>query len=243
MSRNGGRPLRIAHAYGNRRDKIEAAASADIDFMEADLWYRAGEVWVRHERRLGFLPLLYDRWPLGVDSVGPWALTIFPRHYVRLDINPLRLTELLERTQGRRGLLLDLKGSYGGDGARAYAQTLARILAQARPATGGVIVCGQFEVLDRVREAAPHLDVRYSIEKQRHWQAFLRRLEAHGPVRGVCMAREFLSDEIVELLEERRLQVFCWTVDDPAEARRLLALGVDGIISNNIPLLEHLGGD
>jgi glycerophosphoryl diester phosphodiesterase len=242
MSRNGGRPLRIAHAFGNRRDKIEAAASAEIDFMEADLWYRAGEVWVRHERRLGFLPLLYDRWPPGVDSVGPWALTVFPRHYVRLDINPLRLTELLERTQGRRGLLLDLKGSYGGQGARTYAQTLARILAQSRRQEQ-VIVCGQIEVLDQVREAAPHLDVRYSIEKQRHWQAFLRRLEADRPVRGVCMAREFLSDEIVELLKGRGLQVFCWTVDDAAEARRLLALGVDGIISNNIPLLEHLGSE
>ncbi len=242
MSRNDGRSLRIAHAYGNRRDKIEAAASAQIDFMEADLWYRAGQVWVRHERRLGCLPLLYDRWPPGVDSVGPWALTVLPRHYVRLDINPLRLTELLERTQGRCGLLLDLKGSYGGDGARAYAQTLARILAQAQRQEQ-VIVCGQIAVLDEVREAAPHLDVRYSIEKQRHWQAFLQRLEADRPVRGVCMAREFLSDEIVELLKERGLQVFCWTVDDAAEARRLLALGVDGIISNNIPLLERLGNE
>ncbi|TET97597.1 MAG: glycerophosphodiester phosphodiesterase [Dehalococcoidia bacterium] len=243
MSRNGGRPIRIAHAYGNRRDKIEAAASAEIDFLEADLWYRASQVWVRHERRLGCLPILFDRRPQGVDSVGPWALTVFPRHYVRLDINPLRLAELLERTQGRCGLLLDLKGSYGGDGARAYAQTLARILAQAQPATGGVIVCGGTEVLDRVREAAPHLDVRYSIEKQRHWQDFLRRLEADGPIRGVSMAREFLSDEIVEFLEGRGLQVFCWTVDDAAEARRLLALGVDGIISNNIPLLEQLGSE
>ena len=98
-------------------------------------------------------------------------------------------------------------------------------------------------MLDRVREAAPDLDVRYSIEKQRHWDGFLRRLEADGPIRGVCMAREFLSDKIVELLEERGLQVFCWTVDDAAEARRLLALGVDGIISNNIPLLEQLGSE
>lgn len=242
MNRNGEPPIRIAHAYGNRRDRIEAAATADIDFLEADLWYRAGEVWVRHERRLGFLPLLCDRRPQGVDSVGPWALTVLPRHYVRLDVNPLRLTELLERTQGRCGLLLDLKGSYGGDGARAYAQTLARILVQPQ-GQKEVIVCGQIEVLDQVREAAPHLDVRYSIEKHRHWQALLRRLEAGGHLRGVCMAREFLTDEIVAFLEEKRLQVFCWTVDEPAEARRLLALGIDGIISNNIPLLEQLGSD
>jgi len=242
MNRNGGRPIRIAHAYGNRRDKIEAAANADIDFMEADLWYRGGEVWVRHERRLGCLPLLFDRRPQGVDSIGPWAVTVFPsRYYVRLDVNPLRLTELLERTQGRCGLLLDIKGSYAGEGARAYAETLGRNLAQARPATGGVIVCGGAEVLDRVREAAPDLDVRYSIEKQRHWENFTRRLEADSHLRGVCMSREFLNDEIIRFLGDKGLRAFCWTVDDPAEARRLLALGVDGIISNNIPLLEELG--
>jgi glycerophosphoryl diester phosphodiesterase len=239
MNRKGEPPLRIAHAYGNRRDRIEAAATADIDFLEADLWYRAGELWVRHERRLGFLPLLCDRRPQGVDSVGPCALTVFPRYYVRLDVNPLRLRELLERTQGRRGLLLDLKGGYRGDGARAYAQTLARILLQVQ-GQQQVMVCGQIEVLDRVRQAAPHLDVRYSIEKRRHWQALLRRLDAGGHLRGVCMSREFLNDEIIRFLEDKGLKVFCWTVDDPAEARRLLALGVDGIISNSIPLLEHL---
>jgi hypothetical protein len=241
MNRNGGRPIRIAHAYGNRRDKIEAAADADIDFMEADLWYRGGEVWVRHERRLGSLPLLFDRRPQGVDSVGPWALTVFFGYYVRLDIGPLRLGELLERTRGRCGLLLDIKGGYAGEGARAYAQALARNLAQAEPTTGGIIVCGGAEVLDRLREEAPHLDVRHSIEKQWHWDGFTRRLVADSRLRGVCMAREFVNDEIVRFLEDKGLRVFCWTVDDPAEARRLLALGVDGIISNSIPLLEQLG--
>ncbi len=241
MTRDGGRPIRVAHAYGNRRDKIEAAADAGIDFMEADLWYRGGAVGVRHERRLGSLPLLFNRRPQGVDSVGPWALTVFSGYYVRLDINPLRLAELLERTQGRCGLLLDIKGSFAGEGARAYAQALARNLAQAEPASGGIIVCGGAEVLDRLREEAPHLDVRHTIEKQRHWDGFLRRLEADSRLRGVCMAREFLNDEIVRFLGDKGLRVFCWTVDDPAEARRLLALGVDGIISNSIPLLEQLG--
>jgi len=243
MSRDGGRPTRIAHAYGNRRDKIETAADADIDFMEADLWYRAGEVWVRHERRPGCLPLLFDRRPQGIDSIGPWALTIFARYYVRLDVDPLRLTELLERTQGRCGLLLDIKGGYAGEGARSYAQALVRNLARPRPATARVIVCGEMEVLDQVRQAAPDLDVRYSIEKRRHWENFLRRLETDRRLRGVCMARDFLNDEILRFLADKGLQVFCWTIDDAAEARRLLALGVDGIISNSIPLLEQLGSD
>jgi glycerophosphoryl diester phosphodiesterase len=240
MNHESGRPIRIAHAYGNRRDKIEAAADADIDFMEADLWYRGGEVWIRHERRLGCLPLLFDGKPKGVDSIGTWALTVFPGYYARLDVDPLRLGELLERTQGRCGLLLDIKGSYGGEGARAYAQALARAVAGARREKS-VIVCGGAEVLDEVREAAPDLDVRHSIEKHWHWEGFLRRLKADSGLRGVCMAREFLNDEIMQFLKDKELRVFCWTIDDPTEARRLVAMGVDGITSNNIHLLERLG--
>jgi glycerophosphoryl diester phosphodiesterase len=240
MSRDG-RPVRIAHAYGNRRDKIEAAANADIDFMEADVWGRAGELWVRHERRLGLLPLLADRRPQGVDSIGPWALPLLLGYYLRPDIDPLRLSELLARTQGRRGLLLDAKRGCGGASPRAYARMLARCLAQTQPPSGEIIVCGRTEVLDRVREAAPHLDVRYSIEKPQHWEDFKRHLEADSSLRGVCMARKFLNDEIIRFLKDNRLEVFCWTVDDPAEANRLLALGVDGIISNSIPLLEEFG--
>ena len=239
MIRSGGRTVRIAHAYGNRRDRIEAAAAASVDFIEADIWYRAGDIWVRHERRMPFLPLLLDRRPRGMHNVGPWTLPVLPNYYARLDIDPPRLTELLERTRGRRGLLLDVKGDPAEEGARAYARSLARSLAEAR-CEGSVIVCGQTDVLDTIREVAPHLDVRYSIEKQWQWEKLPRRLDARPGLRGVCMNRKFLSDTVARTLEEAGLQVFCWTVDDPAEATRLLALGVDGIISNSLPLLEQL---
>ena len=241
MHAKGGRPLRIAHAYGNRRDKIEAATTADIDFIEADIWYRAGELWVRHERRPGFLPLLFDRMQQGVNRVGPWALRVFPRHYIRLDVNPLTLTDLLERTRGTRRLLLDLKGDHPAASARAYAEALAGALSDAR-CEESVIVCGQTDVLDDVRKAAPHLDVRHSIERQQQWDRFLHRLEADPVLPGVCLHRVLLSDERARLLREAGLQVFCWTVDDPAEATELIAKGADGIISNSLPLLEHLGG-
>lgn len=239
MNRGGGRTVRIAHAYGNRRYGIEAAAAAGVDFIEADIWYRTGDIWVRHERRMPFLPLLFDRRPHGVNNVGPWALPVFPKYYARLDIDPLTLTELLERTRGRCELLLDVKGDPAGEDARAYAQTLARSLAETQ-CEESVIVCGQTDVLDTVRQVAPHLDVRFSIEKQWQWEKLPRRLDARPGLRGVCMNRKFLSDAVARSLDQAGLKVFCWTVDDPAEARRLLQLGADGIISNSLPLLEQL---
>jgi glycerophosphoryl diester phosphodiesterase len=239
MNRGGGRPLRIAHAFGNRRDRIESAIAADVDFIEADLWYRAGDIWVRHERRLGFLPLLYDRKPPGIKSFGPWALTVFPNYYIRLDVRPLRLAELLKATRDRRRLLLDLKDHLSPDRARAYGEALLGALREAGCAESS-IVCGQTDALDGVRQVAPDLDVRYSIERQQQWDAFLRRLDADPALRGVCLHHEFLTDPVARLLEERGLEVFCWTVDEREKARRLVALGVDGIISNDLTLLAGL---
>jgi glycerophosphoryl diester phosphodiesterase len=240
MNRGGGRRLRVAHAFGNRRDKIEAAIAADVDLIEADLWYRAGDIWVRHERRLGFLPLLYDRKSRGMNSFGPWSLTVFPNHYIRLDVRPLRLAELLEATRGKRRLLLDLKDDHSPEKARAYAGALSRVLREAGCVESS-IVCGQTDVLDSVREVAPELDVRYSIERQRQWEAFLGRLDVDAALRGVCLHHEFLTDPVARLLEQRSLEVFCWTVDEREEARRLVALGVEGIISNDLTLLAQLG--
>ncbi len=241
MNRNDHRPVRVAHAFGNRRSKIEETADADIDFIEVDLWFRANDVWARHERRLGPIPLLFDRRPRGVESVGPCAITIFPNYYARLDVRPLRLVEVLERTQGRCGVLLDIKGSEIHQRARAYARTLAAIVDPFRGER--LIVCGQSHpVLHELREVAPHLDVRPSIEKDQQWQSLQRLLKADGGIRGVCMHRNFLDDHIAGFLEDNELEVFCWTVDDADEARSLVGRGVDGIISNNLSLLKDLSG-
>jgi len=44
----------------------------------------------------------------------------------------------------------------------------------------------------------------------------------------------------VRYIEEQGVDIFCWTVDDLSEARRLLAAGADGIISNDLELLDEL---
>ena len=240
---NSGRPLvRIAHAYGNSRASLRRALATPIDMIEADIWFRVSEVWVRHERRLGPLPLLADHWGPASHSAGPYAVTVWPGYYIRPDVHPLTLGELLDTAVGQRRLLLDVKGSNEG----AENDTFAAAVVQQVSKHGSqkkVVVCGQnWTMLNRLREWAPWLEVRYSIERPWQWEKFLDMATSDDTVHQICMDHQLLNEEKARFLAEKGVDVYCWTVDDPVEAKRLVAAGVDGIISNNLALLGSLGG-
>ncbi len=232
-------PVLIAHAYGNRRDELQQALAAPIDMIEADVWYRGGKLWVRHERRLGPLPLLMDS-RMRAHPPGPLAIPIWPRYFMRPDVNPLSLPELLESARGRRVLLLDVKGSYDAAGDTAFAAALSRQVAQ-QAMQEQVAVCGQnWLVLNRLRQVAPHLHVHYSIERPDQWQEFLGMIDRDKGAHRICIEHRFVSEDKALLLEGKGIDVYCWTVDNRTEAERLLAAGVDGIISNDLALLASL---
>ena len=231
-------PIRIAHGYGNRRRLLEQALARPVDYVEADIWYRAGRVWVRHEQRLGIFPILYDQRG-SQPSIGPYAVSLGP-WYVRLDSHPFSLEELLARVKGRCGVLLDVKGLYRPADQRAFAVTLARLLAE-HSMEQQARTCGQnWAVLQEVRQVAPHLTTHFSIETPQQWGTFVRQFGAGDPVDGVCLQRSLIDEEKTRWLTERGIQTFSWTVDQDEEARRLLALGIAGIISNNLALLGQL---
>ncbi len=237
MSRQA--PLRIAHGYGNRRHLLEEALAGPVDYIEADIWYRAGRLWVRHERRLGFLPVLCDRRGDQPRPLGPFAVGLGP-WYLRLDLHPISLEELLVRAKGHRRLLLDVKGHYPPAERRAFATTLAGLLAE-HGMEGQSRICGQnWAVIQEVQQVAPHLAVHFSIATPQQWQAFLRHLEASNTGSVVGLHRSLIDEEKTRWLNQRHIHIFSWTVDQEGEARRLLALGVVGIISNNLALLGRL---
>jgi Glycerophosphoryl diester phosphodiesterase len=230
------RVVRIAHAYGNSRPSLARALAADCDMIEADIWYRGGDIFVHHERRLGSLPILYDR-DLRGHALGPFAFHI-GRYFVRPDIRTLRLDELLSTVAGRKRLLLDVKGHYDTPTLDGYVETLVRQI-RASHAESWVAICGQtYSILHPLRETAPAIEVRYSIEQPYQWERFLSLLD--GGARQVCMAYGFLDPGKARLMEERGVDVYCWTVDDWDAARRLVSEGVDGIISNDLGLLAQL---
>lgn len=57
---------------------------------------------------------------------------------------------------------------------------------------------------------------------------------------ALCIDWEFVTPDVVDAAHRAGLHVLVWTVDDEADARHCLALGVDGITSNDTRLLRRL---
>ena len=56
---------------------------------------------------------------------------------------------------------------------------------------------------------------------------------------GVNLKHSIIDNEIVDLANSLNLEVLTWTVDDPAEAKRLTDLGVTGITTNRPKWLKE----
>lgn len=231
--------VRIGHAYGNTRHSIDLARDAGVDSIEADLWYKAGNIYVRHDRRLSPLPLLADRKMRG-HPLPPYSIRLIKGYYVRPEINPLKLPELLERTQAGPKLLLDVKGVDDDAYARRFAKLLATQI-RAASAVDRIEVCGQlWPVLTHLGAEAPEIHRRFSIERSQQWSAFVQMTKRQGKAHDVCIEHRFLSDEKLTILKKHGASVYTWTVDQPHAAHALIERGVDGIISNNLQLLSSV---
>jgi glycerophosphoryl diester phosphodiesterase len=232
------RVVRIAHAYGNSRERLAEALAADCDMIEVDMWYRRGNIRIHHEHKIRWLPLLIDR-VMQTHKPGKYAVRI-GNYFIRPDIGTLTLGQLLKSTAGKKRLLLDVKGHYADPHLTRYVDRLIGLIRK-HNAEGWTAICGQtYTVLHLIREKAPDLEVRYSIERPYQWERFQRLLEQG--VRRVCMAYGFIDDEKALLMEEKGVDLYCWTVDDWNAARHLVSEGVDGIISNDLKLLAELHG-
>ncbi len=239
MASTSNGPVRIAHGFGNGRRRLLRALIGPVDLVETDVRFQDGKMVVRHERKLGPLPVLVDEKAcLHIKSDHRCRLHLW-RWYIALEGNPLALQEVLAKAKDKRGLLLDLKGEYG-DREEALAQALAEMLE--RMGMGEqVTICGQnWSLLGHLRAAAPHLKVHYSIGSADQLEAFQAMLE-HDPVRGICLNQSLIEAPLIERLKSLGMTIYTWTVDDLWRAHELLELGVDGIISNSLETLGLLG--
>jgi glycerophosphoryl diester phosphodiesterase len=157
------------------------------------------------------------------------------------------LGEVLDLARGRCGLNLELKiggdGAHHGRGRRLAPETadLARAVARtlARSAFGELLVVSSFSraALTAARAAMPR--VRLGLLASRTSRGLsaahgLLALWSFHPHRRLCTPRRIV------IARRLGLRVLVWPVNDVAGMRRLAAMGVDGIMTDD-PALARAG--
>jgi glycerophosphoryl diester phosphodiesterase len=217
-------PLAIAHRAGNSLAGLRMANELGVDVIECDVRRGRGreQLEVRHLKSAGPLPFLWDRWELVPASA--------PR---------LGLHEVLAAQERGTRFMLDLKGGRRSD----MAGTLARLLHRGAEQQE-VLACGrQWAVIDALADL-PYVR-RILSARNRVELARLRRRLAH-PQRGalaeygVSVHRSLLHRAVVAELHRSVEVVMTWPVNDMVALDAVLALGVTGVISDEVDVLAAL---
>ena len=200
--------LHIAHRAGNLLDAVAPAVALGADLVELDVHLRRGRLEVRHAKSLGPVPWLWEPWYL----VREQRLLL---HAVRRAL-PAGVVPML-----------DLKG---------WQPWLGRLVREAMEGAPEYVVCSRnWLMLDAFRDRAG-VRVVHSVRTASE----LARLEARLAQRttwGVSVHRELLTRQRVSWLRQRAEVVMTWPVDTVETYDAVVALGANGVISNDLSVL------
>jgi glycerophosphoryl diester phosphodiesterase len=196
-------PFVVAHRAGNDLAHLKEAESLGIRLIEADVRLWRGRLEVRHLKTVGALPIFWDRWKLA----SPFAAR-------------LQLGELLDAVRPETELLLDLKG---------VSSRLSRLVLDALPEDRDVTVCARSWRLLEPFAAKPRVRRVHSVGSARQLRRLLQRFEH---VDGVSIHERLLDPATVATLRSRASVLMSWPVNTVERARELVALGIDGLISD-----------
>ncbi len=196
--------------------QLRAAEQLGVALVEADVRLFRGRLEVRHLKTLGRIPVLWDRWELA----NPFA----PR---------LQLEELLAETGPRTELMLDLKGR----NPRLATEVADRL----RPTLGRrrVTVCARAWPLLEPFETLPGVRTVHSVGTARQLHALLR-IGRHRRLQGISIHERLLDAATVAELRGVADLVLTWPANAAGRALELIAMGVDGLITDRLDLAREL---
>lgn len=148
------------------------------------------------------------------------------------------LDEVFELVRGKLTVNVEIKGqSVRPDGTEhAVLESIRR-----HGMTDRVIVSSFNPLrLRRVRSEAPELKIalifspRNSMCLRKAWFAHVLKVDGLHPYHSM------IDDRFVDRAHQVDRWVYAWTVDDPATMRKLIRIGVDGIVTNDPGLLKEV---
>lgn len=210
------RPLMIAHRAGNDLEAAKVAASLGADLIEADVWRSNGRLVLRHSMGIGKFQLPDDF----LDSLS----------------DVIVLEDLLDILPSTTGLFLDLKGH----DLELPEQLISTI--EARSPGRQIIVCGRtWAQIDSVVND-PNVVAFYSVANANELANVWTKL-AQMDYPAISIHVYYLQPALIQELKEVNATIFTWPIETLAMARRYSQLEVDGLISDNLELINDIVGE
>lgn len=152
-----------------------------------------------------------------------------------------KLSDVLSDFGGKRAIIIEVKCKEGFCKPKRLAKALVALLGEKGMEDNVLIASFNSLLLYEVRKLNPSImrGQIYSDFKRDDLESYKRFLSKNLLLNrfskpDALMVKHVLVDEgYVERMHGRGYKIFPWTVDDPDEMKRLIALGVDGIITND----------
>lgn len=226
----GNSTLIIAHrGYSKDSDEntlsaFQAASELGVDYIELDVQQTAdGVVIVNHDN--SFLRVFGDRrkvWETTYDEVRSLAS-------LRSGECPPTLYEVLTLCDPQANLLIELKNNGHNPN---LPQAVYAILEEYQCLDRCVIQSASYRMLREFKELAPGMRCGYILSFALGEYASLRAADFFS------IDSDFVSASVLSTVHRSGKDLYAWTINDDRHMRQMLSLGVDGIITDDVPLAK-----
>jgi glycerophosphoryl diester phosphodiesterase len=140
------------------------------------------------------------------------------------------LAEVMALTDGRCGLNIELKGA-------GVERKVCELIVERRALVTAMVSSFDWDALAIVRHFEPRVRVGLFGSQ---WPARMVGAAFELKAESINPRSDIVTEDLCIAAHERNLRVYTWTVDEPGEMRRLIAFGVDGIMTNYPERLRDL---
>ena len=156
----------------------------------------------------------------------------------------LRIPTLHEVLEEFPDVFLNFDIKQTGPAVKPYEEEVARVLAEHGRSDDVIVASFLDEATDAFCRIAPEACVSFGMEGTREFFTAVRDGEAVPDKPHVALQVpprageiELVTSTLVEAAHDAGVAVHVWTIDDPDEMRRLVELGVDGIMTDTPSVL------
>jgi glycerophosphoryl diester phosphodiesterase len=217
----------------NTPEAFEAALEAGCDGVEFDVRMTLDEVLVVHHDEFVEGP----SGPVSIEGALWEELASLRFPSAQGPYRLFSLAEVLEGLSGRCLLNVEIKPPGPGRHAAAAAGVLTA-LERVRPFESVLVSSFDADMLAALRRRDAGLFLGFLFSSMGLFN-HLEESEVVGSLQAIHPRRELVDRKLMRRAEESGLMVCTWTVDEAAEAARLVGLGVTAVITNRP---EAVGG-